>query len=59
MLIQESINAFAFNLKENNKGKGLKTSPLNYLMGILRSGIPYAPPSNYESPESRAMNIYF
>ena len=57
-LVQESINAFAFDLKENNKGKGLKTSPLNYLMGILRSGIPYAPPSNYESPESRAMKIY-
>lgn len=58
VLVQESINAFAFDLKENNKGKSLKTSPLNYLMGILRSGIPYAPPINYESPESRAMKIY-
>ena len=57
-LVQESINTFAFDLKENNKGKALKTNPVNYLMGILRNGIPYSPPSNYESPEKRAMRIY-
>ncbi|MBS0287996.1 MAG: hypothetical protein JSR17_11905 [Proteobacteria bacterium] len=57
-LVQESINAFAFDLKQNGKGKTLKTSPINYLMGILRNGIPYSPPPNYESEESRAMRIY-
>ncbi len=57
-IVQESINTFAFDLKENNKGKALKTNPVNYLMGILRNGIPYSPPSNYESPEKRAMRIY-
>ncbi len=57
-LVQESINAFAFDLKQNGKGKALKTNPINYLMGILRNGIPYSPPPNYESEESRAMRIY-
>jgi hypothetical protein len=57
-IVQESINAFAFDLKQNNKAKTLKTSPLNYLMGILRNGIPYSPPPNYESPEDRAMRTY-
>ncbi len=57
-LVQESINAFAFDLKQNGKSKTLKTSPINYLMGILRNGIPYSPPPNYESEEGRAMRIY-
>lgn len=57
-LVQESINTFAFDLNQNGKGKALKTNPVNYLMGILRNGIPYSPPSNYESPEKRAMRIY-
>jgi hypothetical protein len=57
-LVQESINTFAFDLNQNGKGKALKTNPINYLMGILRNGIPYSPPSNYESPEKRAMRIY-
>ena len=58
IVVQDSIHAFAFDLKENNKGKSLKTGSLNYFMGILRNGNPYAAPSNYESPESRAMRIY-
>ncbi len=58
VLVQESINAFAFDLKQNGKGKFLKTNPINYLMGILRNGIPYSPPPNYESEESRSMRIY-
>ncbi|CAN5453751.1 hypothetical protein BH10PSE19_BH10PSE19_13770 [soil metagenome] len=57
-IIQESINAFAFDLEYNNKEKKLKTAPLNYFMGILRKGIPYAPPSNYESPQELAMRVY-
>jgi len=48
---QDSINFFAFDLSRN----GLKpNSPLNFFMGILRKGIPYAPPENYESPADEA-----
>jgi hypothetical protein len=57
-IVQESIWAFAFDLKENNKGKSLKTSPLNYFMGILRNGNPYAPPSNFEYEADKALRIY-
>jgi len=50
--VQESIEFFAFDLKRN----GLKPNgpPLNFFMGILRKGIPYAPPENYESPADEA-----
>jgi hypothetical protein len=57
-IVQDSIFAFAFDLENNNKTNTLKSSPLNYLMGILRSGKPYAPPSNYESPQDKAMRLY-
>ena len=45
-------------MEKNNKIKTLKSAPLNYFMGILRSGKPYAPPANYESPQVAAMRIY-
>lgn len=50
--VQDSIEFFAFDLKRN----GLKPNgpPLNFFMGILRKGIPYAPPDNYESPSDEA-----
>ncbi|MBV9576296.1 MAG: hypothetical protein JO149_06705, partial [Gammaproteobacteria bacterium] len=57
-IVQDSIYAFAFDLENNNKEKSLKSGPLNYFMGILRSGKPYAPPANYESPQDAAMRIY-
>jgi hypothetical protein len=48
---QDSVNFFAFDLSRN----GLKpNSPLNFFMGIVRKGIPYAPPENYESPADEA-----
>ena len=47
--VQDSIHFFAFDLKRNGKGKELNGSALNFFMGILRKGIPYAPPENYES----------
>lgn len=56
--IQDSIYAFAFDLEVNNKANVLKTAPLNYFMGILRKGMPYAPPSNYESPKERALRLF-
>lgn len=57
-IVQDSIYAFAFDMDKNNKIKTLKSAPLNYFMGILRSGKPYAPPANYESPQDAAMRIY-
>lgn len=56
--VQESIYAFAFDLKENQKGKTLKVGPLNYFMGILRNGIPYAANQNYEDPMEKELKGY-
>ena len=53
--VQESINAFAFDLEENKRGEKIKTSPLNLFMGILKGGSPYNPPKNYESDEDRIL----
>jgi hypothetical protein len=52
--VQNSIHFFAFDLKRNAKGRELNGSPLNFFMGILRKGVPYAPPENYESPADEA-----
>lgn len=57
-VVQDSIYAFAFDLEQNNKQTSLRSSPLNYFMGILRNGKPYAPPGNYESPADKAMRFY-
>ncbi len=55
---QDSIQFFAFDLKRNGKAQTLNGSPLNFFMGILRKGIPYAPPENYVSPEDEARQQY-
>ena len=56
--VKDSIEHFAFDLKNNNKLREIKTNPLSYFMGILkRSGI-YTAPENYESPRDRAMRLY-
>lgn len=47
-VIQESINHFAFGLKNNQKFKNYN-DPLNVLMGVLRKGEIWIE-SNYESP---------
>lgn len=57
-MVQDSIYAFAFDLKNNKKSEGLKLSPTNFFMGILRKGEPYLPPENYESPQERALRLY-
>jgi hypothetical protein len=56
--VQESLYAFDFDLKENDKGKSLRVGPLNYFMGILKNGMPYAPPQNYENPLEKALKSY-
>ena len=53
--VQDSINAFAFDLVENKRGEKVKTSPLNLFMGILKGGNEYNPPKNYESEEDRIL----
>lgn len=57
-VVQDSIYAFAFDLKENGKEKSIKGDIINFFMGILRNGKPYAPSSNYESPQDKAVRIY-
>jgi hypothetical protein len=55
--LQDSIDAFAFDLTENQKANSISGVPLNYFMGILRKG-PYAAPANYESPQDRQRRLY-
>ena len=57
-VVQDSIYGFAFDLRVNGKGSGLKSGPLNFFMGILKKGIPYAPPENYVTPEQEALKKY-
>lgn len=54
--IQESINAFAFDLIENGTAKTVN-NPVSYLMKGLKKGIPYVPPPNYEAPKDKAMRL--
>lgn len=57
-IVQDSIYAFAFDLEKNDRAKTIKGDHINFFMGILRNGKPYAPSSNYESPQDKAMRIY-
>jgi len=57
-IVQDSIYAFAFDLKENGKAKSIKADPINFFMGILRNGRVYTFPSNYESPQDKSMRLY-
>jgi hypothetical protein len=57
-IVQDSIYAFAFDLQENDKAKSIKGDPINFFMGILRNGRVYTFPSNYESPQDKAMRLY-
>jgi predicted transcriptional regulator len=52
--VASSIEFFSFDLRRNGKAKALNGSPLNFFMGILRKGIPYTPPENYESSADEA-----
>jgi hypothetical protein len=55
---QDSIHFFEFDLRRNGKAQTLNGPALNFFMGILRKGIPYAPPENYVSPEDEARREY-
>ncbi len=56
--IQDSIDAFAFDLKENNKASEWKKTPLGVFMGILTKGRPYTPPENFESEHDKALRLH-
>jgi hypothetical protein len=56
--VQDSINFFAFDLSHNDKRREIKGAPLNFLMGIIRKGIPYVPPANYISFEDESRIKY-
>jgi hypothetical protein len=57
--IQNSINAFVFDLNENDKAASIKSKdPIPFFLGILnRQGV-YVAPGNYESPKDKAMREY-
>jgi hypothetical protein len=57
-VVQNSIYAFAFDMENNNKGKEIDTTPVNFFMGILRKVGVYTPPRGYESPQARCMRLY-
>ena len=57
-MVQDSIYAFAFDLQENNKAKTIKSDPINFFMGILRTGKIYTFPGNYESPQDKSLRLY-
>lgn len=52
--IQESIHAFEFDLRRNNKKQYLKKPPLDFFMGIMLKNGPYLPPDNYNMPSSQS-----
>ena len=55
---QDSIHFFAFDLRRNGKALSLSGPPINFFMGILSKGIPYAPPENYVSSEDELRREY-
>ena len=55
---QDSIYYFAFDLKHNGKRSSIKGDVINFFMGILSKGRPYACPANYVSPDEEAMRVY-
>lgn len=57
-MVQDSIDAFAFDLRENAKSQKIKGTLINYFMGILLKQGVYLPPDNYESPKDRALRLY-
>ncbi|MGK5083520.1 hypothetical protein WDW37_09465 [Bdellovibrionota bacterium FG-1] len=52
--VGSSIDFFAFDLRRNAKAKAINGSALNFFMGIVRKGIPYAPPENFETAADEA-----
>ena len=55
--LQESLNAFAFDIEENKVIQVKKIrNATSYFMKIMNSKSPYLPPGNYKSDEEKAMD---
>ena len=59
-IVQESINALAFDLKHNNVAQDFKKSPAVVLTALLKKGKPYSSktPEKYMTPAEEAMRDY-
>jgi hypothetical protein len=59
-IIQDSINAMAFDLKHNNVAKDFKMNPVIALLSMLKKGKPYSSvtPGKFVSPQQEAMSLY-
>ena len=59
-IIQNSINAFAFDLKHNNISNDFKSSPTVVLTSLLKKGQPYSSktPEKVLTPQEEAMQAY-
>ena len=60
-IIQNSINAFSFDLKHNNISNDFKGSPTVVLTSLLKKGQPYSSktPEKVLTPKEEAMQEYF
>ena len=60
-IIQNSINAFAFDLKHNSISNDFKSSPAVVLTYLLKKGQPYSSktPEKMLTPQEEAMRDYF
>jgi predicted transcriptional regulator len=56
--VQSSIDAFAFDIRVNQKDKQTKVDPLRYFIGVLLKGMVYNPPSNYVDPREDSLRKY-
>ena len=59
-IVQDSINAMAFDLKHNNVEKDFKNAPAVVLLSLLKKGKPYSSktPEKFVSPQMEAMRRY-
>ena len=56
--IQESIDAFVFDLSVNKKEKNIRGDKIAFFLGIMKRQGVYSPPANYESPKLRAARLW-
>jgi hypothetical protein len=59
-IVQDSINALAFDLKHNKVIENFKNSPVVVLISILKKGMPYSSktPEKFRTPQQEAMEAY-
>ena len=59
-IIQESIDALAYDLKHNEAEKRFKNTPVAVLMSLLKQGKPYmsTTPEKFKTPEQEAIDVY-